>query len=74
MGIDDQTGSLVPGKMADIVVWSHSPFSVYAHADLVFVDDVLEHDRERDGVGHRSDFELGLDLGIDLPVSEGATP
>lgn len=70
LGIQDQTGSLEVGKMADVVVWSAHPFSVYAHADLVYVDGVLEHDRDRDGVGHRSDFELGLDLGIEEPAAE----
>ena len=72
LGIADQTGSLEVGKMADVVVWSANPFSVYAHADLVYVDGVLEHDRLRDGVGHRSDFELGLDLGIVEPSPESS--
>jgi hypothetical protein len=38
MGILDQTGTLEPGKMADVVVWSGNPFSVYTKADLVYVD------------------------------------
>jgi len=73
LGIQDQTGSLEPGKMADVVVWSAYPFSVYAHADLVYIDGVLEHDRARDGVmGHRTDFELGLDIGIEEPAAPEA--
>jgi imidazolonepropionase-like amidohydrolase len=60
LGIDEQTGSLEVGKMADVVVWSASPFSVYTHADLVYVDGLLEHDRQQ-GV-RRTDFEVGLDL------------
>jgi imidazolonepropionase-like amidohydrolase len=72
LGIDDRTGSLEAGKMADVVVWSHHPFSVYANADLVYVDGVLEHDRARDGVGHRSDFELGLDPGLADGTAGGA--
>jgi imidazolonepropionase-like amidohydrolase len=62
LGIEDRTGTLEAGRMADVVVWSAHPFSVYAHADLVFVDGVLEHERARDPVGRRTDFELGLDL------------
>jgi imidazolonepropionase-like amidohydrolase len=58
LGIDADTGSLEVGKMADLVVWSAHPFSVYAHADLVFVDGVLEHDRAQGGEPW-SDFELG---------------
>ena len=59
LGVDDQTGSLTVGKMADVVVWSAHPFSVYAQADLVFVDGVLEYDRVNSG-DPWSDFELGL--------------
>src|SRR3546814_8593190 len=32
MGIADVTGTLEPGKMADVVLWNGNPFSVYAHA------------------------------------------
>ena len=30
LGILDQTGTLEPGKMADVVLWNGKPFSVYA--------------------------------------------
>ena len=33
--------------MADVVVWSHSPLSVYARAETVFVDGHLVFDRAR---------------------------
>jgi imidazolonepropionase-like amidohydrolase len=57
LGVDRQTGSLEVGKMADVVVWSHSPLSVYARADKVFVDGELAFDRTQ---GMRpTDFELG---------------
>lgn len=64
LGIDAQTGSLIAGKMADIVVWSGDPLSVYARVDLVYVDGQVAHDRL--GIGRRpSDFELGHDGGIE---------
>jgi imidazolonepropionase-like amidohydrolase len=58
LGVDGQTGSLETGKMADVVVWSHDPLSIYARAERVFVDGQVVFDR---GEGMRpSDFELGL--------------
>jgi imidazolonepropionase-like amidohydrolase len=59
MGILDQTGTLEPGKMADVVVWNGNPFSVYAKADKVFVDGALLYDREDPARQPLSDFELG---------------
>ncbi len=59
LGIDDQTGTLQPGLMADIVVWSDYPFSVYARPDLVFIDGVRAFDRAERDTAPRSDFEAG---------------
>ncbi|MCC7541838.1 MAG: amidohydrolase family protein [Deltaproteobacteria bacterium] len=59
IGVDQQTGSIEPGKMADVVVWSQSPFSVYARADLVFVDGLLAWDRHTPGSLPPTDFEVG---------------
>lgn len=58
LGIDRQTGSLEPGKDADIVLWSGNPFSVYTNAELTFVDGAVIWDRNQPD---RSvmDFELG---------------
>ena len=58
IGVDSATGTLEAGKMADVVVWNGDPFSVYARADLVFVDGTLRHDRAVKGPP-RSDFLLG---------------
>jgi hypothetical protein len=45
--------------MADLVIWSHDPFSVYARAEKVFIDGVLRLDIDK-GLKPVSDFELGL--------------
>ena len=60
MGILDQTGTLEAGKMADVVVWSGNPFSVYAKAEKVYVDGALLFDRADPKLSPRMDFELGM--------------
>jgi imidazolonepropionase-like amidohydrolase len=59
LGIEDRTGSLVPGKMADVVLWSGDPLSVYAKAEKVFVDGALVYDRGDSSRQPESDFSLG---------------
>jgi len=59
MGVDDQTGSLEAGKMADVVVWNRNPFSVYAKAEQVFIDGTLMYDRAVPARSPRMDFEIG---------------
>ena len=59
LGIDDRTGSLAAGKMADVVLWSADPFSVYAKAEKVFVDGALVYDRDDPARQPESDFVLG---------------
>ena len=59
MGIDEMTGSLEPGKMADVVLWNGDPLSVYSRPEKVWIDGALMFDamdRKRRPV---SDFELG---------------
>ncbi len=58
LGVLDRTGTLEAGKMADVVIWNGTPFSVYALADQVFVDGVLLFDRARPAAMPRSDFSL----------------
>jgi imidazolonepropionase-like amidohydrolase len=59
LGILKQTGTLEAGKMADVVVWNRSPFSVYALAQQVFIDGALSYDRAHPPAHPRSDFLLG---------------
>lgn len=60
LGIHDEVGTLEGGKRADVVVWSHNPFSVYARADQVFIDGALVLDRFDPARRPRTDFEVGL--------------
>ena len=60
IGIDKWTGSLEPGKMADVVIWNADPFSVYAKAEKVFIDGALVYDRNDPRVQPKSDFMLGI--------------
>ncbi|HYK83089.1 MAG TPA: amidohydrolase family protein [Gemmatimonadales bacterium] len=59
LGLDSIVGTLEPGKMADVVVWSGDPFSVYAKAVQVYNDGWLVYDRGAAGRQPRTDFELG---------------
>lgn len=59
LGVIDQTGTLEAGKMADVVVWSANPFSVYAQADKVYIDGALMYDRADPARSPRTDFEIG---------------
>ena len=59
LGILGQTGTLEPGKMADVVVWNGNPFSVYAKAEQVYVDGARVFDRNDATRQPTSDFMLG---------------
>jgi imidazolonepropionase-like amidohydrolase len=63
LGIDGRVGTLEPGKMADVVLWDRDPFSVYAHAERVYVDGALIYDRAAPSATPRSDFLLGQPAG-----------
>ncbi len=45
--------------MADVVVWSGDPFSVYTRADQVYIDGALAYDRHDVSVNPVTDFTLG---------------
>ena len=57
LGIEGETGTLEAGRAADVVIWDRHPFSVYAHAEIVFSDGDVVFDRRSPP---RSDFDLGL--------------
>jgi imidazolonepropionase-like amidohydrolase len=59
MGIDEQTGSLAPGKMADVVLWNGDPLSVYTRPEKVWIDGALLYDALDPARRPVSDFELG---------------
>ena len=59
LGIADRTGSLKPGKMADVVLWNGNPLSVYARPEKVWVDGALLYDANDPRRRPVSDFELG---------------
>jgi imidazolonepropionase-like amidohydrolase len=59
LGIADKTGSLKPGKMADVVLWNGNPLSVYTRPDKVWIDGSLMFDASDPKKRPVSDFELG---------------
>lgn len=59
LGIDSTTGTLEPGKAADVVVWSGDPFSVYSKAEKVYNEGRLVFDRQDPKRQIRTDFNVG---------------
>jgi imidazolonepropionase-like amidohydrolase len=59
LGIGDRTGSLRPGKMADVVLWNGHPFSVYTRPERIWIDGALMYDSNDPKRRPVSDFELG---------------
>jgi imidazolonepropionase-like amidohydrolase len=59
LGIADRTGSLKPGKMADVVLWNGNPFSAYTRPEKVWIDGALMFDANDPKRRPVSDFELG---------------
>ncbi len=58
LGIQKYTGSLEPGKMADIVIWDGHPFKVRTRTHTVFIDGEVVFQRGRPL--SQTDFEVGL--------------
>jgi imidazolonepropionase-like amidohydrolase len=59
LGIDEMTGSLEAGKMADVTLWDGNPFSVYSKAQQVYIDGALIYDRNNPASNPVTDFSLG---------------
>ena len=57
--IDGETGSLELGKAADLVLWDGNPFSVYSHAEQVYIDGYRYYDRSDPTRQPTTDFDLG---------------
>ena len=60
LGIDQWTGTLHAGKMADVVLWSGDPFSVYSKAEKVWNEGWLVFDRLDPKHQYKTDFNIGL--------------
>ena len=60
LGIDSLTGSLEPGKQADVVLWSDDPLSVYSRAEKVWNEGWLVFDRSDPARQPETDFNLGI--------------
>ena len=67
LGLDSVIGSIEAGKNADVVLWTGNPFSIYTHAEKVWIDGALIYDRADPAERWRSDFELGY-----VTTAEGA--
>ncbi len=60
LGIDQWTGTLEAGKMADVVLWSGDPFSVYSKVEKVWNEGWLVFDRLDPKHQYKTDFNIGL--------------
>jgi imidazolonepropionase-like amidohydrolase len=59
LGILDRTGTLAPGKMADVVLWNGNPFSDYSRPERIWIDGAEMYDANNPRKRPVSDFELG---------------
>ncbi len=48
--VDKQTGSILVGKDADVVLWNDNPLSIYARVEKTFIDGICYYDLNRDKI------------------------
>ncbi len=46
--IDNRTGSIKPGKDADLVLWNNNPLSIYAKPEMTYVDGICYYSLSKD--------------------------
>lgn len=46
--IDDKVGSIKVGKIADLVLWSDNPLSIYAKVNTTIIDGQIYYDKDED--------------------------
>ena len=59
LGVLNRTGTLTPGKMADVVLWNGNPYSDYTRPERVWIDGAQMYDANDPKRRPVSDFELG---------------
>ncbi|MRG94164.1 amidohydrolase family protein [Polyangium spumosum] len=73
LGIEKRVGTLEVGKDADVVLWDHHPFSVYASAEQVWIDGATVYEKGKKRPPW-SDFELGQPTGRPTTLLPGGAP
>jgi imidazolonepropionase-like amidohydrolase len=46
--IDDKVGSIKVGKVADLVLWTDNPLSIYAKVNTTIIDGQIYYDKDED--------------------------
>jgi adenine deaminase len=46
--IDDKVGSIKVGKVADLVLWTDHPLSIYAKVNTTIIDGQIYYDKDED--------------------------
>lgn len=59
IGVDDKTGTLEKGKMADVVLWNGHPLSVYSRPEKIWIDGAMLYDAQNPDLKPVADFEFG---------------